>query len=421
MKSFKYLVYFLPVIMVFLISSCSDEQEYEIYPGKVNSITVHPGKNRIKLSVILGSDPSVMKVKAYWKNKSDSLEIDVTQSTGIDTVNMMISNLPEGLYNFELFTYDSKGNRSVVTTASGFSYGSIYEGSLLDRLVISASCRNIKWGAATDGILGEQVKYTDSSNISHQIFAPKDEMLTTLPNLGSELTFEYRTMYIPHLLAIDTFYTEYKNVELEIGFLSSGIYEVISSNASKPWFMPKGGQLINVTQISDNEFSFILAPEAIAAIPIVVKVDPITNITSVSLQQVGIVGSYEMTAETIDNSLNYVSPCDSIISLYLHMDDTDNRDLWGDCHVEIRRKSDLLHEFKNPIFWRGGDPWVLQKDGFYFYTCTSGNRIEIRQTTKMEELENNAPLVIWRTAPGTEHALDIWAPELHFLDGKWYM
>lgn len=77
--------------------------------------------------------------------------------------------------------------------------------------------------------------------------------------------------------------------------------------------------------------------------------------------------------------------------------------------------------FKNPLLNSGADPWVIQKDGMYYYTHTTGNRLEIRGTERMENLGNATAVTIWRPTPGEPYSRSIWAPELHYLDGKWYM
>lgn len=77
--------------------------------------------------------------------------------------------------------------------------------------------------------------------------------------------------------------------------------------------------------------------------------------------------------------------------------------------------------FTNPLLPSGADPWVWQKDGIYYYTHTAGNRIDLRATPHMEELAENAPVTIWRPPVGEVHSKQLWAPEIHFLDGKWYL
>lgn len=76
--------------------------------------------------------------------------------------------------------------------------------------------------------------------------------------------------------------------------------------------------------------------------------------------------------------------------------------------------------FINPLLPSGPDPWVFQKDSLYVYTHTVGDRIVIYKTTKMSELGNAVPATIWSPPDSTPYSRNIWAPEIHFLDGKWY-
>ncbi|WP_246455376.1 glycoside hydrolase family 43 protein [Hymenobacter citatus] len=74
--------------------------------------------------------------------------------------------------------------------------------------------------------------------------------------------------------------------------------------------------------------------------------------------------------------------------------------------------------FKNPLLNSGPDPWVYQKDGFYYYMSTSGGDLRLRKTAKMSEVGSAPEKVIW-TPNGSYR--DIWAPEIYFFDGKWYV
>lgn len=76
--------------------------------------------------------------------------------------------------------------------------------------------------------------------------------------------------------------------------------------------------------------------------------------------------------------------------------------------------------FANPLLSSGPDPWVLQKDSFYYYTNTSGDRIRVWRTKAMSELKNATVQMIWSRPATGPNAYNVWAPELHYLDGKWY-
>lgn len=74
-----------------------------------------------------------------------------------------------------------------------------------------------------------------------------------------------------------------------------------------------------------------------------------------------------------------------------------------------------------PLLPSGPDPWVTQRDGFYYYTSTEGDRISLRKTRDMARLADADPVVVWRPPASGANSAAIWAPELHFLDGKWYL
>ena len=77
--------------------------------------------------------------------------------------------------------------------------------------------------------------------------------------------------------------------------------------------------------------------------------------------------------------------------------------------------------FTNPILSSGPDPWVIQKDTNYYYTNTFGNRIAIYRTGKMSELNKASAVTVWSPPATGAYSKDIWAPELHFMQNKWYI
>ncbi|MBO9595753.1 MAG: family 43 glycosylhydrolase [Niabella sp.] len=78
--------------------------------------------------------------------------------------------------------------------------------------------------------------------------------------------------------------------------------------------------------------------------------------------------------------------------------------------------------FKNPVI-NGGrpDPYVAERNGYYYFLSTKGNRITIIKTPDMSLLNAMPEITVWTPPTGTAYSSHIWAPELHFLDGKWYI
>ena len=79
------------------------------------------------------------------------------------------------------------------------------------------------------------------------------------------------------------------------------------------------------------------------------------------------------------------------------------------------------HALVNPLLASGPDPWVSYRDGFYYYMHTTGANLTIWKTRSIRNLAQAEKEVVWSAQPGTPYAKDIWAPELHFIRGKWYI
>nr|WP_235205255.1 glycoside hydrolase family 43 protein [Oleiagrimonas soli] len=77
--------------------------------------------------------------------------------------------------------------------------------------------------------------------------------------------------------------------------------------------------------------------------------------------------------------------------------------------------------FVNPLLPSGPDPWVIRHDGFYYYMNTLGNRIALWKTRDLAKLDQVKPVTVWRARKSGPGSISLWAPELHFIDGKWYL
>src|SRR4051812_40036657 len=76
--------------------------------------------------------------------------------------------------------------------------------------------------------------------------------------------------------------------------------------------------------------------------------------------------------------------------------------------------------FTNPLLPSGADPYSFYKDGYYYYTHTTGNRLELWKTRNLAELKDAPHQTIWTPPANTAWSKEIWAPEVMFLQGKWY-
>jgi GH43 family beta-xylosidase len=79
--------------------------------------------------------------------------------------------------------------------------------------------------------------------------------------------------------------------------------------------------------------------------------------------------------------------------------------------------------FTNPVFNVGPDPWVFQKDDNYYVTYTTGRNLKLIKTKKMSTLNSTAATsrVVWNPPASGMNSAEIWAPELHEINGTWYI
>lgn len=78
----------------------------------------------------------------------------------------------------------------------------------------------------------------------------------------------------------------------------------------------------------------------------------------------------------------------------------------------------------NPLIEQRADPYIYRHyDGYYYFTASvpEYDRLEIRRAATLTGLAHAAPAVVWRQHGQGEMSALIWAPELHFIDNKWYL
>lgn len=80
--------------------------------------------------------------------------------------------------------------------------------------------------------------------------------------------------------------------------------------------------------------------------------------------------------------------------------------------------------YPNPLIAQRADPHIVRAgDGWYYFTATvpEYDRLELRRARSIEELASAETKTIWRKHATGPMGAHIWAPELHFIDGKWFI
>lgn len=84
----------------------------------------------------------------------------------------------------------------------------------------------------------------------------------------------------------------------------------------------------------------------------------------------------------------------------------------------------MENKINNPIVLERADPWVYRHtDGNYYFTGSvpGYQTIELRRASTLNELQNGECKTVWTAHDEGPQSLLIWAPEIHFIDGKWYI
>jgi GH43 family beta-xylosidase len=78
-------------------------------------------------------------------------------------------------------------------------------------------------------------------------------------------------------------------------------------------------------------------------------------------------------------------------------------------------------DFSNPLF-ASQDPYVTYWEGNYYYTQSGHNQIQVIKSPTLTGLKGQTPIVVW-TSPlvGPDGHANLWAPEIHQVNGKWYI
>lgn len=91
--------------------------------------------------------------------------------------------------------------------------------------------------------------------------------------------------------------------------------------------------------------------------------------------------------------------------------------------AEEDSEDEISKYFENPVWSRGADPWAVYENGKYYFTYTAGNSLVIYVINKISdyfEEPNFKQHSLWRPPSGTMYSKNLWAPELHKINNKWY-
>lgn len=77
--------------------------------------------------------------------------------------------------------------------------------------------------------------------------------------------------------------------------------------------------------------------------------------------------------------------------------------------------------FTNPLLPNGADPYSFYKDGYYYYTHTTGRNLQLWKSANLADLKSAEHKVVYTPPKDSAYSKELWAPQIHFIRGKWYM
>ncbi len=77
--------------------------------------------------------------------------------------------------------------------------------------------------------------------------------------------------------------------------------------------------------------------------------------------------------------------------------------------------------FQNPVAEHGADPWVIRDGDDYYYCYSGGDGVCVNKIESLDKITTDGGTKVYTAPAGTMYSKEYWAPELHKIDGKWYI
>ena len=86
-------------------------------------------------------------------------------------------------------------------------------------------------------------------------------------------------------------------------------------------------------------------------------------------------------------------------------------------------KSSATVTAQNPICKPGDDPFVTYRNGVYYYlfTASGATELKVATATSLDKITRDNAKSVYKAPEGTDHSKQLWAPEMFYLQGNWYI
>lgn len=206
----KFYTIIIALVALICVPSCKDQDEiykdfvvpngYR-YPQKADSLKAFSGYNRLLVQWYKSVDPSVTRAKLFWNTGLDSMEVELS-SFPTDTVKVYVEGLEESTYTISVFTYDSKGNKSVPAEISGSAYGPSLASSLVDREItkagmVTSTLANFVFSKASSELVYSELRYLSTSGEYKTIKIMPETTSLQIDDFDNSEPYSFRSVFLP--------------------------------------------------------------------------------------------------------------------------------------------------------------------------------------------------------------------------------
>lgn len=179
------------IIVAITLFSCDDmdsiHEQYldgeQVYAGKLDSLMTLNGFNRIKIISDTQYIGNTNEVTISWDNETQSFPIEPTDDNKFEII---IEDLAERNYEFDVITKDENNNESVKQTIRGRAFGNIFINSQSARRIIEYKLDRlgdtIVWAnkAESEYVVYTTINYQNNNDTTTEVIVYPDETKTAL-------------------------------------------------------------------------------------------------------------------------------------------------------------------------------------------------------------------------------------------------
>lgn len=283
MKSYTSLLFYLSLIFMSMnLSSCDEmddiqkkyaDEEEIIYLGKIDSVKVISGFGRVKLTWQVSADPRIERIRINWKNNAESVVKDFNRSvSGVVKDSIIIEDLSEGNYTFELISESDQYTASLPTLASGSVWGSNRGDDLGSRSINSFDLDHINSTYtlklspvqkinAEDSMVYSEITYMNTSGSTSIAKVLPDTTKVILEDFAPGNEFTLRDAFVSSTV-IDTVFNNYRTFDSPSVITESGVNLGEKGDLSSDYFAISDSVIYEWNQES-NLISYSVFPNSI--------------------------------------------------------------------------------------------------------------------------------------------------------------